>query len=191
MPHKETTFRKIRLKRAALLCALGAAAIAFGACEEKIKPATLGGLSSQSMPSQESWKTTVTFTDTGVVKAILKTGHLSMYEQSRTTHLDSGVHVDFFDEYGRHSTVLTSQKGSVDESTNNLEAVGNVVVRSDSGVVVRTEKMRWDNARQRILSDEFVRITSPTEQLQGRGFESDQNLRNYKIFHVTGSAQAK
>jgi hypothetical protein len=44
--------------------------------------------------------------------------------------------------------------------------------------------------KQQILSDEFVRITSPKEQLQGRGFESDQNLRNYKVFHVTGSVQA-
>ncbi|HLP16249.1 MAG TPA: LPS export ABC transporter periplasmic protein LptC [Bacteroidota bacterium] len=161
-----------------------------GGCEEKIKP-SLSGLSSSSMPSQESWNTTVTFTDTGVVKAILRTGHLAMYDTSRTTLLDSNVRVDFFDERGRHSSTLTSRAGSVDESTNNLEASGNVVVTSDSGVTVRTEKMKWDNARQRILSDEFVRITSPKEQLQGRGFESDQNLRNYKIFHVTGSAQAK
>jgi LPS export ABC transporter protein LptC len=79
----------------------------------------------------------------------------------------------------------------VDERTNNLEATGNVVVTSDSGVVVRSEKMKWDNAQQKIFSDEFVRITSPKEQLQGRGFESDQNLRNYKIFNVTGTAQPK
>jgi LPS export ABC transporter protein LptC len=168
---------------------LAAAAVLLCAgCEEKIKP-TAGGMSSASMPSQESWNTTVTFTDSGIVKAVLKTGHLAMFENSRTTLLDSNVHVDFFDELGRHSSVLTSRSGKVDEGTNNLEAQGNVVVRSDSGVVVRTEKMKWDNARQRILSDDFVRITSPKEQLQGRGFESDQNLRNYKIFHVTGSAQ--
>lgn len=170
-----------------LLCA--AWSMVFSGCEEKIKPSALGGLSSASMPSQESWNTTVTFTDSGIVKAVLKTGHLSMFENSRTTLLDSNVHVDFFDEYGKHSSVLTARSGKVDEAMNNLEAEGNVVVVSDSGVVVRTEKMKWDNARQRILSDEFVRITSPTERLQGHGFESDQNLRNYKIFHVTGSAQ--
>ncbi len=174
------------------LTALSAAAVLLcGGCEEKIKPSALGGLSSASMPTQESWNTTVTFTDSGVVKAVLKTGHLAMFENSRTTFLDSNVHVDFYDEAGRHSSVLTSRSGRVDEVTNNLEAEGNVVVRSDSGVVVRTEKMKWDNARQRILSDEFVRIISPKEQLQGHGFESDQNLRDYKIFRVSGSAQPK
>jgi LPS export ABC transporter protein LptC len=160
-------------------------------CEEKIKPAALGGMSSASMPTQESWNTTVTFTDSGIVKAVLRAGHLAMFENSGTTILDSNVHVDFFDEFGKHSSVLTSRAGKVDERTNNLEAAGNVVVTSDSGVVVRSEKMKWDNAQQKIFSDEFVRITSPKEQLQGRGFESDQNLRNYKIFNVTGSAQPK
>jgi Lipopolysaccharide-assembly, LptC-related len=63
------------------------------------------------------------------------------------------------------------------------------VVVSDSGVVVETEKLFWDNQRQLIHSDEFVKITSPKENLQGHGFESDQNLKNYKIFRVTGTAK--
>ncbi|HTY10349.1 MAG TPA: LPS export ABC transporter periplasmic protein LptC [Bacteroidota bacterium] len=158
-------------------------------CEEKIKPSVLGGVSSAALPSQESWNTTVTFTDSGTVKAILKAGHIAALETTKQTLLDSGVHVDFFDEHGVHSSVLTSRTGKVDENTNDLEADGNVVVVSDSGVVVETEKLLWDNRRQLIHSDEFVTITSPKETLQGHGFESDQNLKNYKIFKVTGSAK--
>lgn len=158
-------------------------------CAEKIKPSVLGGVSSATLPSQESWNTTVTFTDSGIVKAILKAGHIAAFEASKQTQLDSGVHVDFFDEHGVHSSVLTSRTGKVDENTNNLEAIGNVVVVSDSGVVVETEKLFWDNQRQLIHSDEFVKITSPKENLQGHGFESDQNLKNYKIFKVTGTAK--
>jgi LPS export ABC transporter protein LptC len=193
MKHHTRTHRRQDVIRQAvgMVVMLCAAMACFTGCEGKIKPAALGGLSSASMPSQESWNTKVTFSDTGVVKAILKAGHLAMFDQSHTTQLDSGVHVDFFDELGRHSSVLTSRAGTVDEATNNLEAMGNVVVTSDSGTTVRTERMKWDNARQRILSDDFVRITTPKEKLQGHGFESDQNLRNYKIFHVTGTAQPK
>jgi LPS export ABC transporter protein LptC len=105
--------------------------------------------------------------------------------------MDSGIVIDFFDEFGKHTTVLTSHRGSVDEGTNNLEAIGNVIVTSDSGTVVKTEKMFWDNAKQLIHSPEFVHITSPTEDLQGTGFESDHNLRNYRIFKVTGTAERK
>lgn len=160
-------------------------------CEEKVKPSVLSGVSSTQLPSQESWHSTITFSDSGIIKAIVKAGHIYAFDNSRVTHLDSGVVVDFFDEFGKHTTQLTSLRGSVDEGTNNLEATGNVVVRSDSGTTVYTEKMFWTNEKQLIHSPEFVRIISPKEQLQGTGFESDHNLRNYKIFKVTGTAESK
>ncbi len=166
-------------------------AVILTGCEEKIAPSVISDLQSTALPSQESWNSTITFSDSGIVKAILKAGHLASYETSKMTYLNQGVHVDFFDERGRHSSVLTSVAGTVDENTDNLVATGNVVITSDSGVVVRTEKLTWDNARQLIVSEEFVRITTPKETLQGRGFESDQNLRNYKIFKVSGTAEAR
>jgi LPS export ABC transporter protein LptC len=165
--------------------------IVLAGCEEKVKPSVLSGVSSSQLPSQESWNSTITFTDSGIVKAIVKAGHIYAYDNSRVTFLDSGVVVDFFDEFGKHTTMLTSQRGTVDEGTNNLEATGDVVVKSDSGTVVYTEKMFWNNQKQLIHSPEFVRIVSPKEQLQGTGFESDHNLRNYRIFKVTGTAESK
>ncbi len=160
-------------------------------CEEKVRPSVLSGVSSDLLPSQESWNSTITFTDSGIVKAIVQAGHLYTYDDSRKTFLDSGVVVDFFDEQGRHTTQLTSIRGTVDEGTNNLEAIGNVVVTSDSGTVVRTQKMFWTNSTQLIHSPEFVHITSPKEDLKGTGFESDHNLRNYRIFRVTGTSEQK
>jgi len=165
--------------------------VVLAGCEEKVKPSVLSGVSSSQLPSQESWNSTITFTDSGIVKAIVKAGHIYAYDNSRVTYLDSGVVVDFFDEFGKHTTKLTSHKGTVDEGTNNLEATGNVVVKSDSGTTVYTEKMFWTNETQLIHSSEFVRIISPKERLQGTGFESDHNLRNYRIFKVTGTAESK
>jgi len=165
--------------------------LVMSGCAEKVRPIVLSGVSSTQLPTQESWNSTITFTDSGIVKAIIKAGHIYAYDNSRTTFLDSGVVIDFYDEFGKHTTVLTSHRGSVDEGTNNLEAIGNVIVTSDSGTVVMTEKMFWNNTKQLIHSPEFVHITSPTEDLQGTGFESDHNLRNYRIFKVTGTAERK
>ena len=166
-------------------------ALAVIGCEEKVKPSVLSGVSGMQLPSQESWNSTITFSDSGTVKAIVQAGHIYAYDNSTVTHLDSGVIVDFYDEVGLHTTTLTSRHAVVDEGTNNLEATGNVIVRSDSGTVVYTEKMFWDNKRQLIHSPEFVRIVSPKERLQGTGFESDHNLRNYRIFKVTGTAESQ
>jgi LPS export ABC transporter protein LptC len=166
-------------------------AILLTGCEEKVRPSVLSGVSSAQLPSQESWNSTITFTDSGVVKSIVNAGHIYAFDNSKITYMDSGVVVDFYDENGAHTSRLTSRKASVDEGTSNLEATGNVVVTSDSGTVVRTEKMFWTNATQLIHSPDFVHITSPTEDLKGTGFESDHNLRNYRIFKVTGTAERK
>ena len=85
--------------------------IALGGCEEKVKPSVLSGISGTQLPSQESWNSTITFSDSGIVKAIVKAGHIYAYDNSRVTHLDSGVVVDFFDEFGKHTTQLTSVRG--------------------------------------------------------------------------------
>jgi len=97
----------------------------------------------------------------------------------------------FYDTHGNHTSKMTSRRGKVNDETQDLEATGKVVIVSDSGTTVRTEKIFWDNATQKIHSDAFVEITSPREVLRGYGFESDQDLKNYKVFRVTGQARVK
>ena len=69
--------------------------------------------------------------------------------------------------------------------TNNLYATDSVEAKNDSGVVIRTDEMMWRNSDQKIVSEKFVTIDTPTEKIQGYGFESDQNLRNYVIYNIT------
>ncbi len=158
-------------------------------CEEKAKPA-LSGFTSDQLPTQESWNSSVTFSDSGRVRAILKAGHIRMFEEARETLLDSGLVVDFFERSGRHSSVLTSKRGRVDDRTRDLEAFDDVVFRSDSGTVVETDYIFWDSALKKVRGDRFVTITSATERLQGYGFEADQDLRNYTVFGtVSGQAE--
>ncbi|MBR9976466.1 MAG: LPS export ABC transporter periplasmic protein LptC [Bacteroidetes bacterium] len=159
------------------------------ACEDKARPA-VSGVSPDQLPTQESWNSTVTFSDSGRVRAILWSGRIRMYEEQSETLLDSGVVVDFYDRQGSHTSVLTSRRGRVDDITRNLEAFDSVVFRSDEGTVVETEYIFWDNKSRQVRGDRFVTITSPTERLQGYGFEADQGLRNYTVFgKITGEAE--
>ena len=166
------------------LCSL----LVFG-CEGKIKPSVASVNASGGLPSQESWNATITFTDSGTVTGILRAGYIASYADKKVTFLDSSITVDFYDEYGRHSSVLTAHKGRVDDVTHNLQAEGNVVVVSDSGTTLKTEILYWDNKTQKVHSPAYVEITSPTEQLQGHGFESDRALLHYKVIRVTGQAK--
>ena len=159
-------------------------------CEQKIQPSVVN-LFEANAPSQESWNSEVTISDSGINRAVLNAGHISVFENEHVTLLDSGVVVDFFDNKGMHTSKMNSRTGKVNDKTNDLEASGNVVIVSDSGTVVKTQKIFWDNATQKVHSNEYVEITSPRENLHGYGFESDQDLKNYKVFRVTGKAKVK
>lgn len=159
---------------------------AFG-CEEKIKPDVVA-IPRDDLPSQESWNSRVTFSDSARIKAVLWSGHISIFSVHQFTLLDDSVRVDFFDEEQRHTSLLTARRGRVDDRTQNFEAYDNVVVVSDSGTILRTDRLFWNNSTRRIHTDAFVEIISPTEHIKGHGMESDQSLKNYKIFKVTGQA---
>jgi len=154
-------------------------------CEGKVSP-SLSDINTQDIPSQESWNTQVVFSDSGITHAVLHAGHVRIYDKTQQTLLDSGVKVDFFSSIGAHTSVLTSQRAQVDDRTEDMTAEGNVVVVSDSGTNVYTEKLYWDNKRRKVHSDQFVRVVSPTEIIQGVGFEADQNLSNYTIYKTSG-----
>ncbi len=80
---------------------------------------------------------------------------------------------------------LTGKRGRVDDLNKDIYIYENVVVKNDSGMVLTTEKLMWRNADKKIWTDEFVKIKTKTEDIEGYGFESDQSLRNYTIYKVT------
>jgi len=157
----------------------------FPFCSSKrVKPSVDGKLSVEELPSQESWNSIITFSDSGKISAILYAGHLRKYDDKRETFLDQNIKVDFYDQNEVQTTTLTSVKGRVDETTNNLYAIDSVIVSSDS-VTIKTDEMMWRNKDRKIVSDKFVTVISPQEEIQGYGFESDQNLNNYVIYNIT------
>jgi LPS export ABC transporter protein LptC len=166
------------------------ASLSLAGCEDKVKPSVVP-LPNTELPSQESWNSTITFSDSARTKAILWAGHIARFSIQRYTVLTDSVRVDFYDDNQQHTSVLTAKRGRINDATEDFAAYGNVVVVSDSGTTLKTDSLFWNNSNRRIYTQAFVDIVSSTEHIMGQGMESDQNLKNYKIFRVTGSAVTK
>jgi|YelNatPaOPRAMG01_1025707.scaffolds.fasta_scaffold04377_17 Protein of unknown function (DUF1239). len=156
-------------------------------CEEKLQPTVIPVRG--QLPDQESWNSTIVFTDSGSIRGVLKAGHVVVFNNRDMTYLGDSIRVDFFNDQGKHTSFLTADSGVVNNRTNDLEAIGHVYAHSDSGTSLWTERLFWNNKSGKVTSDVFVRIVSPKESIQGVGFESDRDLRNYKIFNVSGEAK--
>ena len=157
----------------------------YGCTKEKVEPTVNVQLTAEEIPDQESWNSTIFFTDSGKTRAILNAGHIKVFSKIKETLLDSNIRVDFYNNEEIHTTTLTSKRGKVDEKTNNLYAIDSVVAVNDSGIVITSDEMMWRNRDRKIVSDKYVTIVSPNEKIEGYGFESDQNLRNYIIYNIT------
>lgn len=158
--------------------------ISVYSCDDKFKP-TQTNLNSDS-PTQESWNSQVMFSDSGKTKAILTAGHISVYSNKGFTLIDSGAVVDFYRDSVKVST-LKGMRGKINDKTKDIEIFDSVVVVNNEGSELRTQKLLWTNQTRKVSSDEFVSIKTPAETIEGVGFESDQNLTNYKIFKVSGT----
>jgi LPS export ABC transporter protein LptC len=168
------------------ICMFYAVTLSFLGCEEKTLPSVISTIDSRTLPQQESWNSTIVVSDSGRISAIIVAGYIQVSDVSRQTQMSQGVKVRFFSREGKQTSVLTSDEGSVDETTNNLEARKNVLVVSSDSSHMTTEQLFWDNQRQLIYTPEYVQIKTVKEKLQGHGFESNQSLKNYRVFRVTG-----
>lgn len=160
----------------------------FACSNEQQQPSTTATDTGEAveLPDQESWESTIMLTRDGKRMAEVWAGYLASYNKRNETVLKDSVHVDFYDREGRHKSVLTSREGIVDNRTKNLTAIGNVVVVSDSGIVLETEELMWDNQKQKITSDVSVKFTTLIDTLIGDSFVSDPDLVNYEIKNARG-----
>jgi LPS export ABC transporter protein LptC len=138
-------------------------------------------------PDQIAYDVEVLFVDSSFTKAILKARKARIYNDRYETFLDSGMQVTFFERNSPETSILTADSARIDDRTKNMLAQGNVIVVAESkGRRLETQLLEWDNLRQKIYSTEYVTITTPTEIINGYGFESDPNLNEYKINRVSG-----
>ncbi|HHE08187.1 MAG TPA: LPS export ABC transporter periplasmic protein LptC [Chlorobaculum parvum] len=145
-------------------------------------------VSSQEQPAQESWDITIVISDSGHRKTLIKAGHTAEYRKGDKTeiHADGDVSVLIINPNGS-KTIITAGRGIVHDNQD-IEAFDHVVIRSDDGTVLRTEYIKRSARNHIIRTDKYVTITSPTRTIRGYGFESDDAMKRYRIFHASGEA---
>ena len=142
---------------------------------------------SEGIPDQESWGVTIIMTHDGLMRAEVKSGHLKKYNEQEYIVLDSGVVVDFFDLQERHTSTLFSEKAEINEKSNDMLAIGDVIAKSDSGITLFSETLTWTAEDEKLFTKDSIMITTlDKDTLFGKGFESDADLENWRIINPSG-----
>lgn len=103
-----------------------------------------------------------------------------IYEKRNILEAES-IEVTFFDKAGEVRSVLKANYGRLNRGSDDMEAQGDVVVRSADGVVLETETLRWESDLRKIISEDSVRIVRDEDVLTGWGFRGDPDLGSFRI----------
>lgn len=163
--------------------------LTFSCSEEKAEVKTLFAIDDiKDSPDQISYDFSVYFMDSSLVKAFLKADRARIYDKQKVTKLDSHVVVDFYSkDNGKKVSNLIADSVTIDDVTKDMIAMGNVEVVSDSTKTkINTSMLKWHNDKRKLTSDQYVKIISPEQEIEGIGFESDETLKNYTIYKVKG-----
>lgn len=91
------------------------------------------------------------------------------------------LELDFFDENSEHSSKLKADSGYVIRKTNDLKAVGNIVIKSSDSVTLWTDELNWSEEKQKIFTDGEVKYSKDKQVYRGKGLESDPSLKHIVI----------
>ncbi len=163
-----------------LLCAFICLGLVFGSPGCERDSTSRESTTQKQTPDQEVGDFSLTESVEGTKKWTLWAEWAAIFNESAKVHAKI-VRIDFFREDGTKFSELKADSGVLSQDTNDMEALGRVVVATEEGVVLETESLRWLNTAQQIVSDDFVKITKGRDVLTGVGLVSDPSLNEFEI----------
>jgi len=141
------------------------------------------------LSATESWDINMNIIESGN-KVINLTGtHAKSYtvDKKRETHIAGPVKIKVFDDStGSVKTHVTCNRAIYRSEDEEFELFGDVYVKNRGGRTLRSEYLKWNRDKNKVSTPDFVRITTPSDSISGKGFNGTVDLTEYKIKKITG-----
>src|SRR5213594_3675782 len=168
-----------------VLCYVLMGGVVAGACETGIKPTAT--IAAPDSADQVLLGMSHYVTDAGIQRAHVRADTAYFYSPAQTAELRN-VHITFYDPRGAETSTLTSREGTYHWRSGDMEARGTVVVVRTDGATLRTEVLRYNQARNQVTSDNPFVFDEPTRHIEGKGFTSDPDFKNVTAIQPKGGA---
>jgi LPS export ABC transporter protein LptC len=126
-------------------------------------------------------------TQAGLQRARVRADTAYFFSNTQVAELRA-VHITFYNALGAETSTMTAREGTYHWRTRDMEGRGNVVVvRNSDGGKLRTEALRYSQAKNQVSSDVAFTFDSPSEHLKGVGFIADPDFRKVTTKNLTGT----
>lgn len=133
------------------------------------------------------------YSDEGKVKVQVLSPSLVRHKARKDpyTEFPDGVNVTFFNDKLKKTSTLTAKYAIRQEKDYKVTMQDSVVVITVNEDKIETDELIWNEKKERITSDKFVKITTENEEIQGMGFWANQDFSEYEIDSITGFFKVK
>ena len=166
-------------------CYVALCGVAVGGCDSGIRPTatiTAADTADQVLDSMSHYVTTA-----GIMRAHLRADTAYFYSPMQTAELRV-VHITFYDPHGAETSTLTAREGTYHWRPGDMEARGNVIVVRTDGATLRTEVLRYSQAKNQVSSDKPFVFDEPNRHIEGKGFTSDPDFKVVTALQPQGRA---
>ncbi|MEM7655032.1 MAG: LPS export ABC transporter periplasmic protein LptC [Bacteroidota bacterium] len=112
-------------------------------------------------------------------------------EKTETVHyLDGGVELYFLNFAGRSHSTIKSDSARFQRERGIAKLTGSVVMTNYKGETMNTEELYWDQEKDSVFTDKFVRIETPDKVIIGNnGLRSNSDFTAYTIYGIQGEVE--
>jgi LPS export ABC transporter protein LptC len=170
-----------------IVALLAAILFAFNSCTDKIDDIrAIPNITDH--PAMSATNVELFHSQFGIVKmkVLANTVNVFNFQDEPKTEFPDGINVEFFDDKRNVTSYLSANKAVYYEKQNRWEAMGNVEAKNIEGTIFNTEYIEWDEKREEIKSDRFIKVTDKDAIIIGKGFQAKQNFTDWKILKPTG-----
>jgi len=142
-----------------------------------------------NLPTQSVKNLETIYTDSGKIQIKLLAPKLKRFSNVEEPYIEfpAGIEVIFFDKKQEPESQLTAKYAIYSETNELWEARDSVIAINNLGDTLNTELLFWDEKKELIYTNKFVKITTENEVIWGEGLEANQEFTDWKIKNVKGT----
>ena len=139
---------------------------------------------SEVTPSMITDSVTTLISDSGITRYKLETKNWQVFDKAEEPfwYFPEGIYLERFDSLFQVEAKILADTAWNYTDKRLWRLKGNVDIRNMEGELFLSDELFWDQKEQKVYSDKYIQIKRGDTELKGYGFESNQEMTEYRIF---------
>lgn len=158
------------------------------ACSKEVKEVVDATYDPEKSYTMKATQVNTLISDSGITRYRIEAAEWIVLGKAKEPYwyFPEGIYVEKFDTLFHSEASIKADTAYYFDKKGLWHLIGNVEVESLQGEQFDTSELFWDQKKEKVYSDKYIRIQQKEQIITGVGFESNQNMTRYKIFNSQG-----